>query len=211
MIRRAVERAWGVRSRSHAGCESSARPGVALFGGDGATPRLLSSPALPDTVTISFDPGTRGIALTPAGSVAMIVVTGSWRRLQIFVPQACVAMIAAELGLPDSCDIEIVSGPIADDEIATRAAALLDQLDNELPISALQLDELALDLALLLVTRHARVGWTGRGECRAWERALIEALLAQLRDSPESLSAGLHELLRTFLATSRRGDDEKPN
>jgi hypothetical protein len=211
VIRRAVERAWGVRSRGHAGCESGARPGVALFGGEGTTPRLLSSPALPDTITISFDPESRAIALTPAGAAGTIVVKGAWRRLQIFVPQASVATIAAELGLPDGCDIEIAAGPIADDEIEARAAALLDQLDGKLPVSALQLDELALDMAMLLVTRHARVGWAGRVGGGASERALIEALVMQLRDSPDSISTGLRELLRTFLAAKRRGDDEKLN
>lgn len=212
MIRRAVERAWGIESHVHAGCETSGRLGLALFDGDCCERKILCSPALPDMITISFDPDRGTLLLTPAGEAGLVTVRGPWQRLQLFLPEASVATIARELGLPAECRVAFEPGPLVDPDISILAGALAAQLLNGLPVSALQLDETALELALLLVTRHGRIVLDDDvAESSPWERALIEAILVQLRDSPEDAPRLLQALLRKALGRPNGGHGGKLN
>lgn len=212
MIRRAVERAWGVASHVHAGCETSARLGLALFDGDSNERQMLCAPILPDMITISFDPDGGTLMLTPAGEPEVVTVRGPWQRLQLFLPDTSVAAIARELGLPSECRIAFEPGTLVDQEITAIARALAVQLANGLPVSALQLDETALELALLLVTRHGRIVLDDDVvESSPWERALVEAILVQLRDSPEDAPRLLHALLRKAIGRPAGGSGSKLN
>lgn len=212
MIRRAVERAWGVASHVHAGCETSARLGLALFDGDSNERQILCAPVLPDMITISFDPEGGTLMLTPAGEPGVVTVRGAWQRLQLFLPEASVAAIANELGLPPECRIAFEPGTLIDPDISALAAALAAQLSNGLPVSALQLDETALELALLLVTRHGRIVLEDEGvDSSPWERALVEAILVQLRDSPEDAPRLLHALLKKAIGRHGGGTGSKLN
>lgn len=207
MIRRAVERAWGVASHVHAGCETSARLGLALFDGTCSERQMLCAPTLPDIITLSFDPDAGTLLLTPAGEASVVTVRGTWRRLQIFLPDASIAAIAAELGLPPECRIAFEPGTLADPDISALAGGLAAQLESGLPVSALQLDETALELALLLVTRHGKIVLDEDvAESSPWERALIEAILVQLRDSPEDAPRLLQALLRKAMRGAAGGN-----
>lgn len=208
-----------MESRVHAGCETSARLGLALFAGASESVAVLRAPMLEDMVTLSFDPVSQALMLTPAGAGATVEVEGRWQRLQIFVPVASLQAIAAELGLPAGSAVDFAPGPIEDVELVLRAETLLADLEGEVPVSALQLDETALELALRLITHHALIALPdGRlltpGDPpagSAWQRALVAEIIAELRDSPADACRILQGLFWKVIGERRAPNDNDLN
>lgn len=219
MIRRAFEDAWGVKSLTHCGCDEAAKPGVALFSGDASEPVTLTSPAFAGLLVLSYDPDRDMLWLVPPGVSGAIVVSGHWRRLQIFLPQASIDAVARDLGLPIDTRIEFEPGVVAAPEIGARVSALAAELGKALPMSQLELDELALELAFLLISYHARIVMPGIGSIPAetaagppdWGRMLVAAILAQARDSNTEISQLMAELLGRLAHSGKMTDGSRPH
>jgi hypothetical protein len=235
MIARTVESAWR-------------HPIVAASGGDGmsaalfrsieADERLLDSPALDDVVTVTLDldravetltlNGTgpaepaedRRLFLVPPGMASTIRVRGPWRLLQIYLPAAVVDEVAADIGLPrETCGIVFTPGFFVDPEVEVIGRALERRLAEGLTPTGLEADELALDVALLLITRHARLDFGngfsialhdlpvagGRSRLDQWERILLAEIFEQLRESPEDAPKLLQGLFARASAQTGAG------
>jgi hypothetical protein len=235
VIRRAIEAAWGQACEAATEC-SLDRLGVALFRGDAGDERHLASPAMSGVVTVTLDlerailrwssggaaarerPADLRLLLAPAGEASDIVVSGPWRLLQLYIPAASIDGVAAEFGLPQaSCKIVFDPGFFDDPELEVIARALEKRLAVGLVPTGLETDELALDVALLLITRHARLD-LGHGlsialpECPVaggkssldnWERALLAEIFEQLRDSPQDAPQLLQGLLLKLASRSQ--------
>lgn len=220
--------AWdGCRVAATCGAGAGAGISAALFRHAACGQVRLATPALGSALTLTLDldravelcnlegqppcprPDDRRLLLVPAGVPSEIVARGPWRLLQIYLPSPEINSVAAEIGLPrEACHVVFDPGFFADPEIEVIARALERRLAQGLTPTGLESDELALDVALLLVTRHARLDFCngfsfaladcpvagGRTSLERWERALLAEIFEQFRESPETaprLLAGL--------------------
>lgn len=190
---------------------------AALFRSAAAGEVRLATPPLAAALTLTLDldravelcriegqppcprPADRRLLLMPAGVSGEIVARGPWRLLQICLPMPDIDAVVAEIGLPhETCHVVFDAGFVADPEIEVIARALERRLAQGLTPTGLESDELALDVALLLITRHARLDFGngfsvaladcpvagGRTSLEQWERALLAEMFEQFRESP---------------------------
>lgn len=110
-------------------------------------------------------PGTVNIA--PAGTVPLACVSGSWRVLQIYMPDRDLRSLAEELGATrdDACALAVRDPNFAPDPALAALAVSLDRrLSRGEPVSRLELDEIALAVGEHLLLNHSSCKTLRRGE-----------------------------------------------
>lgn len=233
MIPHRIAAAWGAACLRACGGPGEDNPAVALLQGSGHAPR--DSPALAGVVTLTHDPagaiigwtaaddsGTGGsrpqLLLVPPCVEGRLHLRRRWRLLQIYLPIAGIHAIAAEIGVPLSlCRIRFAPGFVTDADLLARAAAMELRLREGLVCGRLEIDELALDLSLALLTRHARLelangvvvpeaAASASARCDqgdSWREALVAEAAERLASGTDGAPALLGRVLRILAAVRR--------
>jgi len=224
-----IAAAWGGACLGACGGSGAEHPTLALLEGSAAGVR--QSPAFEDAVTLVHDPGgavagwavagacgTGGarpqLLLVPPGRDCRLQLSPRWRLLHMALPLAGLAAVAAEIGVPLSlCRLRFAPGFLDDADLRARLGRAAARLRDGLICGRLEVDELALEIGLALVTRHVRlelanglvvppVAAPRRGSGDAWRQALIAEAAMRLAGAPEAVPALLARIL-CLLAAAR--------